>query len=70
MQRDAKYKNCSWGCGYEYSEPFNQKTEMEHLYDCSVYQHRPVVEIREDGKRFVEDIFNSGIYIELLSRPN
>lgn len=56
-------------CKFEY-EIFNGKTETEHLLDCSVYQNLPVVEVRKDGKRFIQHPIYPNLFIEKVSRAN
>ena len=60
---------CYWECGYVY-EDFNTETEFVHLQRCIAYRNRPVVQIREDGKKFVESLHNAHILVELIPLLN
>lgn len=61
---------CHWECGFAYDEEPTTSTEAAHLQKCSVYRNRPVVRIREDGKKFVESLYNPHVLIELVPLVN
>ena len=55
-------RTCIWGCGHVYPD-YNQKTELEHLSVCGIYQTLPVAQYH-DGKEFVELPRHPGLMVE------